>query len=91
MIRYMVTKWADHPPSSCGWGIRMALTGLGIRNSVASGLVSVRGEPLCGRDLSEHGAISWVGPTWIHIWVREIDNIVVNQDISQCNKTSLGI
>ena len=51
----------------------------------------VRGEPVYGRDLSKHRAISRLGPNWVHVRVREIDNIVVNQDISQCDKTSLGI
>ena len=51
----------------------------------------VRSEPVCGRDLWEHRAISRLGPNWVHVRVREIDNIVVNQNISQCDKTSLGI
>ena len=51
----------------------------------------VRGELVYGRDLSEHRAISRLGPNWVHIRVREIDNIVVNQDIAQYDKTSLGI
>ena len=53
--------------------------------------ISVMGEPGYGRDLSEHRAISRLRPNWVHVRVREIDNIVVNQDISQCDKTSLGI
>ena len=52
---------------------------------------SVRGEPVYDRDLSEHRAISWLGPNWVQLRVQEIDNIVVNQDISHCDKTSLGI
>ena len=52
---------------------------------------SVRGEPVYGRDLSEHRAISRLGPNWVHVWVRETNNIVVNQDISKCDKTALGI
>ena len=52
---------------------------------------NVRGQPVYGRDLSEYRAISQLGPNWVHVRVRGIDNIVVNQDIAQCNKTSLGI
>ena len=37
------------------------------------------------------GSISWLGPNWVHVQVQEIDNIVLNQDISQYDKTSLGI
>ena len=37
------------------------------------------------------GSISWLGPNWVHVWVQEIDNIVVDLYIFQCNKTSLGI
>ena len=51
----------------------------------------VRGEPVYGRDLSEHRAISRLGPNWVHVRVQEIDNNIVNQDISNCDKTSLGI
>ena len=40
IIRHMVTKWTDHPPGICGWGVRMALKGLGIRKFVSSGLAS---------------------------------------------------
>ena len=53
--------------------------------------LTVRGEPGYGRDLSEHEAISQLGPNWVYIQMQEINNIVVNQDISQCDKTSLGI
>ena len=37
---------------------------------------TVRGKPAIG-------SISWIGPNWVHVQVREIDNIVLNQDISQ--------
>ena len=40
IIRHMLTKWTDHPPFICGWGVRMALKGLGIRKCVFSGLAS---------------------------------------------------
>ena len=53
--------------------------------------VYVRSKQVYGRDLSEDRAISLLGPNWVHVCVREINNIVVNQDISQCDKTSLGI
>ena len=53
--------------------------------------ICVSGEPVYGRDLSEHRAISQLRPNWVHVRVREIDKIVVNQDISQCDKTLLGM
>ena len=40
IIRHMLTKWIDHPPGICGWGVRMALKGLDIRKCVSSGLAS---------------------------------------------------
>ena len=36
IIRHMLTKWTDHPPGICGWGVKMALKGLGIRKCVSS-------------------------------------------------------
>ena len=54
-------------------------------------MIDVGGEPVYGRDLSDHRAISRLGPNSVHVRVREIDNIVVNQDVSYCDKTSLGI
>ena len=44
----------------------------------------VRGKPATG-------SVTQLGPNWVHVQVREIDNIVVNQDISYCNKTLFGI
>ena len=38
--RHMLTKWTDHPPGICGWGVRIALKGLGIRKCVSLGLAS---------------------------------------------------
>ena len=40
IIRHMLTKWTDQPPGICGWGFRMALTGLGIRKCVSWGVAS---------------------------------------------------
>ena len=40
IIRHMLTKWPDHPPGICRWGVRMVLKGLGIRKCVSSGLAS---------------------------------------------------
>ena len=40
IIRHMLTKWTDHPPSICRWGVRMVLKGLGIRKCVFSELAS---------------------------------------------------
>ena len=42
---------------------------------------NVRGEPVYGRDVSEHGAILWLGPNCVHVQVREIDHIVVYWDV----------
>ena len=36
IIRHMLTKWTYNPTGICGWGIRMALKGLGIRKCVSS-------------------------------------------------------
>ena len=52
---------------------------------------NVTGEAVYGRDLLEHRYVSWHGCNWVHIWVQEIDKVVVNQDIFQYDKTSLGI
>ena len=51
----------------------------------------VRGAPVCGSDLWEHRAISWLRPDLVHVRVRKIDNIVVNHNIFHCDITSLGI
>ena len=40
IIRHMLTKWTDHPPGICGWCIRMALQGLGMRKCVCLALAS---------------------------------------------------
>ena len=37
---HMLTKWADHVPGICGWGVRIGLKELGIRKCVSSGLGS---------------------------------------------------
>ena len=40
IIRHVLTKWTDHPPGICGWGVRIALKGLGIRKCESSGSAS---------------------------------------------------
>ena len=40
IIRHMLTKYTDHPPPICRWGVRMSLKGLDIRKSVSLGLAS---------------------------------------------------
>ena len=45
----------------------------------------------CGKYEAEIVSISWFGPNCVHILIRDIDNIVVNQDISQVDKTLLEI
>ena len=47
---------------------------------LASYMFTVRGKPVYGRDLSEHRAISSLGPNWVHVQVQEIDNIVVKTE-----------
>ena len=52
---------------------------------------NISAKPVYGSNVSEHGAISWLVPNWVHERVREIHNIAANQDIFHSDKTSLGI
>ena len=40
IMRHVLTKWTDYPPGICGWGLRMAVKGLGIRKFVSSGVTT---------------------------------------------------
>ena len=41
IIRHMLTKWTNNPSGICGWGVKIALKGLGIRKCVYSELRSI--------------------------------------------------